>query len=268
MHNVIAAHKQVEATLRHLAMIAEQAGEGIAVVGLDGALRFFNRAWARMHGYKARNELVGKQIGVFHTKEQMKTDVIPFIEETKRRGQLEGLVEHIRSNGTPFPTQMKMTIVKDEADKAIGLIVFATDITQRKQLEDMLRENTRRTEKLKEQIGQLQNLFSECRQVEESLTEQTDKLNSDSEKLQQQITELNQSQERSKPHGEQPARQKAELTDTNEQLQHDNIERDQSEDVPVESSEQGSRSERHRKPLNTKELGKLAELGKRLSGRC
>jgi PAS domain S-box-containing protein len=268
MRNVIAAHKQVEATLRHLAMIAEQAGEGIAVLDLDGAVRFVNRAWARMHGYEARNELTGKQISVFHTKEQMKTDVTVFIEEAKRRGQLEGPVEHVRSDGTPFPTQMKMTIVKDEQDEAIGLIVFATDMTQRRQLEDMLRENSKLTEKLKEQISQLQNLFSECRQVEEFLIEQTDRLRSESEKLQQQITELNHSQERSKQHGGQPARQKAELIDTNEQFQHGNIECNQSEDLPVESSGRGSKSAGHRKPLNTEELGRLAELGRRLSGRC
>ena len=90
MDNIIAAHKRVERALRHLAMTAEQAEEGIALIGLNGTIQFVNTAWARMHGYNTRNELTGRHIGIFHTEEQMRTDVIPFIEETKCRGRLAG----------------------------------------------------------------------------------------------------------------------------------------------------------------------------------
>jgi PAS domain S-box-containing protein len=87
MQNVFTAHKQIEQTLRYLAMIAEQANEGVVMVDLDSSLRFVNEAWARMHGYKTKDELIGKQLSLFHTKEQMKSDVIPLFEETKRCGR-------------------------------------------------------------------------------------------------------------------------------------------------------------------------------------
>lgn len=45
MQNVFAAHKR-----KYLAMIAEQANEGIAVVNLDGSLRFVDETWVGMHG--------------------------------------------------------------------------------------------------------------------------------------------------------------------------------------------------------------------------
>ena len=39
MDELIAAHKQIEQTLRHLAMIAKQAREGIVIVDLNGVVR-------------------------------------------------------------------------------------------------------------------------------------------------------------------------------------------------------------------------------------
>jgi len=154
MDNIIAAHKRVELALRHLAMTAEQAEEGIALIGLNGTIQFVNAAWARMHGYNTINELTGRHIGIFHTEEQMRTDVIPFIEETKCRGQLAGPVEHIRRNGTAFPTQMKMILVKDEGGKAIGLIVFVADITESRQAEEQLKQQAEELTTANEQLQQ------------------------------------------------------------------------------------------------------------------
>ena len=130
MDSIIAANKQAEQTRWYLTVIAEQTKEAIIVADFSGAIQFVNTAWATMHGYENSKELIGKQINVFHTKEQMKTDVIPFIEEVKHRGQLAGPLEHVRRNGTPFPTEMLMVLLKDRMGKALGLIGFATDITE------------------------------------------------------------------------------------------------------------------------------------------
>lgn len=179
MHNIITADNWVGHTLGYLGTVAEQSGEGMAVVDLSGTLQFANAAWARMHGYKTRHELVGKQISLFHTEEQMETDVIPFIEETKHRGRLMGPVEHVRKDGTPFPAEMEMTIVKDERGKNIGLIVFATDITERRQAEEELKqycdELERRVEELSAELTatkeQLQHEMTKRKLSEEELLE-------------------------------------------------------------------------------------------------
>ena len=67
-----ADHKQLTQLLSHLGMIAEQADNGIVLVGLEGIIHFVNSAWARMHGYQNCTELLGKSIGQFHTPVQMK----------------------------------------------------------------------------------------------------------------------------------------------------------------------------------------------------
>jgi len=266
MQNVFTAHKQIEQTLRYLSTIAEQANEGIVVVDLDGSLRFVNEAWIGMHGYKTKEELIGKQLSLFHTKEQMKTDVIALLEETKRCGQLEGTVEHIKSDGTVFPAQTKMILVGDEAGKATGLIVFAADIGQRTKLQETTVGNLKQVKHLSERITRLRKLFGECLEVGECLAEQTGELQANNEILLQQMSELDQSPRRPEQYPEPIVHQKAQGTTTNQRREDTNSEHRQFKEAPAESSEPMVRSKRSSKLLNTKELGEVAELARRLSG--
>lgn len=264
MQNVFTAHKQIEQTLRYLSMIAEQANEGIVVVDLDGSLRFVNEAWAGMHGYKTKDELIGKQISLFYTREQMKTNVIPLLEQTKSCGHLEGTVEHIKSDGTVFPAQTKMILVADEVGEATGLIVFAADVNQRTKLQETTVGNLKRVKHLSEKITRLRKLFGECLEVEESLAEQTDELQANNEILLQQMSELDQSPRRPEQYSEQIVHEKAQETTTNQRREDTNHEHWQSEEAPAESPEPMVRSKRSNKLLNTKELGEVAELARRL----
>jgi PAS domain S-box-containing protein len=266
MENVFTAHKQIEQTLRYLSMIAEQANEGIVVVDLDGSLRFVNEAWAGMHGYKTKDELIGKQLSLFHTKEQMKTDVIPLLEETKRCGQLEGTVEHVKNDGTVFPAQTKMILVVDEAGEAIGLIVFAADVDQHTKLQETTVENLKRVKHLNERITRLRKQLGECLEAGEYLAEQTGELQANNEILLQQMSELDQSPRRPEQYPEQIVRRKAQETTANQRREDTNPEHRQSKEAPAESSEPMVRSKRSSKLLNTKELGEVAELARRLSG--
>jgi PAS domain S-box-containing protein len=132
----VTERKRMDHELRRLAAIAEQAAEGIAVADLDGNLQFVNHAWAKMHGYESGAELVGKHLGVFHTDEQLETEVAPFNTTVKREGHHAGEMGHVRRDGTAFPTQMSVVVLKDEQGEPYGLAGFAEDITHRKRAEE------------------------------------------------------------------------------------------------------------------------------------
>jgi hypothetical protein len=70
----------------------------------------------------------------------MASDVIPFIEETEQRGQFAGRLGHVRGDGTPFFAEMLMVVFNDDAGRAMGLVGFATDITEQERTEDELRQ--------------------------------------------------------------------------------------------------------------------------------
>jgi PAS domain S-box-containing protein len=142
-HDVTAEY-EVKKALRRLAVIAEQAAEGIAVGDLDGSLQFVNDAWARMHGYESGAELVGKHLSVFHTDEQFKTEVAPFNATVKQQGHHTGEVGHVRRDGTTFPTQMSVVLLKGEQGEPYGLAAFAEDITRRKRAEEAICQSEER----------------------------------------------------------------------------------------------------------------------------
>ncbi|MHC4149302.1 MAG: PAS domain S-box protein [Planctomycetota bacterium] len=172
-------NRRVEQVLWCLATVAEDVSEAVAVVDANGVVRFVNSAWARMHGYEGRSELVGKEICVFHGEEQMRSDVEGFMEEAKRRGQLAGPVGHVRKDGTSFSTETKMTVVHDKSGEGIGLAVFAKETSEEERGEGELRrccaQLEGRVEQLKGELAaareQLEKEISARKLSEEALLE-------------------------------------------------------------------------------------------------
>jgi len=136
----ITERKHMEDKIRRLATIAEQAIEGIAVANFEGTIEFANQTWATMHGYDSAKELLGEHLSIFHTEEQIKTEVIPFNEQVKQSGYKIGEIGHRRKDGATFPTMMAVSLLKDEQGKPYGLAGFAQDITERKQAEEQVRK--------------------------------------------------------------------------------------------------------------------------------
>jgi len=267
MQNVFTAYKQIEQTLRYLVTIAEQTNEGIVVVDSDSSLRFVNEAWAWMHGYKTKEELIGKQLSIFHTEEQIEADVIPLFEKVKHDGQIEGTVEHIKSDGTVFPTQTKMILVEDEAGNTSGVIVFAANIRQHTILQEATVENLERVKHLSERIIQFQKLLGECLEAGECLAKQTGELQANNEILLQQMSESDQSPQG--PAEQQPehiVHHEAQETTSNQQPEDKNPECRKSEEASAENSEPIEESKSSIKLPNAKELGQAAKLASRLSG--
>jgi len=267
MQNVFIAHKQIEHSLRYLTTIAQQTKEGIAVVDLDGNIQFVNEAWIEMHGYETTEKLIGKHLNLFHTKDQMKTDVNSLIEETKGCGQSESTIEHVRSDGKVFPAQTKMILVRDGAGKATGLIVFATDIGQRAKLQETTAESLGRINQLSEQITRLQKLYGECLEAGEYLKEQTGELRANNEILQQQIAKFDWFPLRPEQYREQVVNRKDRKTPEYQRSDGINPEQCQTKEALAEKPASITKPDKIKKQLNTKELAEVAELARRLSER-
>jgi PAS domain S-box-containing protein len=273
MEDVLATHKQVEHALRYLGTIAEQTTEGVAVLDPAGLIQFVNPAWVTMHGSQTTNDFIGRPITAFLAEEQKKADGMAFVEQAMQRGRNIGLVEHLKSDGTSFLAQMKMTVVKDEAGRTTGFVVLAVDITQRRRLEEMLRNNTRRSVQFAERIACLQKLLVEARDVEESLTKQATELDADSQELRKRIAQWAQSQEMpihsmkiSRNGGPPLPRPKREHKESPESPQTEKAERLQAEEAFETDPQRRPKQEGHQYRLNTEELRKVAELGRRLAG--
>ena len=118
-----------------LSNIVKQTMEGIALADLNNNLIFINDAWCEMHGYKSYKELLGKNLSIFHNKEQLENDVIPFNKKVLQEGRYSDEVRHITKDGKSFSTLMTTTLLKDEKGKPFCIAGIAKDITKQKQEE-------------------------------------------------------------------------------------------------------------------------------------
>jgi len=130
----ITERKRAEEKLIEFRTAVELSVDGIALADMNGQLRFANGAWARMHGYSA-DELIGRNLSICHTAEQLRTEVIPFNEQTLETGSNEGEMGHVRKDGTTFPTWMSCIVLRDANHKPLALVGTARDITERKRAE-------------------------------------------------------------------------------------------------------------------------------------
>lgn len=267
MQNIFTAYKEIEQTLRYLSAIAEQTNEGIVVVDLDNNLQFVNEAWALMHGYKTKDKLVGKQLSIFHSTAQMESNVIPLLEKTKNFGQIEGTVEHIKCDGTVFPTQTKMILIEDEDGNPNGLIVFAANIRQHTLLREATVENLKRVKQLSERITRFQKLLGDCLDAGERLAKQTGELQAKNEILLQQMNESNQQQQiPAQQYPEQTAHHKNQETSVNQRPEDKNSEFWKPNEASAENSKPIERPKYSTKLPDPKELGQVVKLANQLSG--
>ena len=135
----ITERKRTEEKLLEFKAAVKQSADGIALADLDGRIRFANQAWARLHGYRA-DEVVGRHLSIFHTTEQLETEVLPFNEKVLETGSGEREIGHARKDGSTFPTWMTVTVLTGADQKPFGWLGTARDITDQKQAEEELKK--------------------------------------------------------------------------------------------------------------------------------
>jgi len=132
--------KKAQEEIKMLSSVVEQSTEGMAIADLNGKLTFVNDAWCRMHGYKSYKELIGKNLAIFHSKEQIENDVESFNDKVVKLGAYSGEIGHITKDGKPFPTLMSTTLLKDDQGKPYAIAGIAKDISDRKKILEQLKE--------------------------------------------------------------------------------------------------------------------------------
>jgi len=126
----ITERKKTEEKIRNLSAIVEQSIEGIIIIDLQGIITYANDAWYHMHGYTKDDSLIGKNLEMFHTKEQLKQEVKPFNEQVKKYGKCNSEVGHVRKDGETFQTFMSTTPLKNQNNETVAMACIANDITE------------------------------------------------------------------------------------------------------------------------------------------
>jgi PAS domain S-box-containing protein len=130
----ITARKQTEDSLRLLKEAVEALPIGITIINTEEKIIYINPAESEMHGYPM-DEIIGKDARMFAPRESWNPMAF---EQLHAMGIYKRESMNIRLNGEVFPAQLTSIAVRDVSGTPIGIITACEDITERKQMLDML----------------------------------------------------------------------------------------------------------------------------------
>lgn len=127
--------REAERELLKFKSIADNAPYGIAISDTTGTIEYINNYFAIIHGYSVE-ELIGKNLDVFHTHEQM-AEVGELFGRLMREGFLSGIEQwHKHIDGSVFPMLMSGVVITDENNDETFVAATAIDISDRKKAEE------------------------------------------------------------------------------------------------------------------------------------
>lgn len=136
--NDVTERKQSEEELHILSTALASAVEGISQLDTAGHYLTVNAAYAAMVGYQPE-EMIGMYWQqTVHPEDQPRMTAA--YEQMLRQGKVEVEARGVRKDGSSFYKQLVMVTSYDKQKNLIGHYCFAKDITERKQIEQKIRE--------------------------------------------------------------------------------------------------------------------------------
>ncbi|KYJ85759.1 bifunctional diguanylate cyclase/phosphodiesterase [Sulfurovum riftiae] len=124
------------------ARILEQIHDAVISTDLKGKIIHWNHGATEMLGYTS-HEMIGKTMDVLYTTDDLKK--AQWIKrQTLLSGSFQDQIQNITKSGNLIYTDVSASLLKDDNYKIIGITYYAQDITQKKEIEQRLLEQTER----------------------------------------------------------------------------------------------------------------------------
>ncbi len=124
----------LESQIKRLAVIADSSADAMMCVDLEGCFEFWNVGAEILFGYK-KDEVLGKDYHMIVPPELCSEADIKR-SEALRKGYVRYETQRLAKDGTLFPVDMTLTLIKDEDGKPMGIAGSLKDLTEHKKLEE------------------------------------------------------------------------------------------------------------------------------------
>ena len=137
----ITSRKQAEEKVKLFSGAIEEAMDGVQIVDLNGYILYSNKAVEELYGY-SQSELAGKHVNSMNVEKDLASRVIvPCI---RTEGRWSGEIMVLHKDGTAFPIWLSAALINNDKDEPIAMIGIIRDVTERKRVEDELRDHRER----------------------------------------------------------------------------------------------------------------------------
>lgn len=151
----------------------EDALDGIVISDPDTVIMDCNPAYAQMTGY-TRDELIGQRTNVIRSGLTPASVFADMWQSLHTRGKWVGELINRHKSGSLWISFLSITRVQDADGKVVAYVGIARDLTERRRLEEQLRESTTRMMALLESIDEAVAMFdtrNHCAVTNRRLTE-------------------------------------------------------------------------------------------------
>jgi PAS domain S-box-containing protein len=145
----ITERKKAEESIRKLTLAIEQSPVSIVITDVQGTIEFVNSAFTQITGYTSE-EAIGRNPRILKSGETPAAEYGRLWQTISAGGVWQGEFRNRKKNGELFWEQATIAPVRDAADTITHYVAVKADITERKKLEEHLRQ----VQKM-EAIGQL-----------------------------------------------------------------------------------------------------------------
>jgi len=175
------ALRESEEKLRN---ILRSSPSAITVSDLDGNIIECNQVTLDMHGYSAKEELLGKSaFNLIAPKDHRRA--AENLKKTLEQGCLKDLeYTFLAKDGRHFPGGLSVSVIRDSSGKPTSFVATTKDLTERKRTEEELRQYREhleglveeRTDKLKKTLRKLEKEVDERKRAESLIKKQNERL--------------------------------------------------------------------------------------------
>jgi PAS domain S-box-containing protein len=139
----ISERKAAEARIRLQAQLLDAVDEAIIATDMDGTIFFWNHVAEELYGWPA-SEAIGQNILDVTPAAQKREDAAEIMQHLRKGESWSGEFRVRHRSGRTFPIQISNAPIFDDWGGLVGIIGVSADITERKKMEEALKENEAR----------------------------------------------------------------------------------------------------------------------------
>lgn len=134
-----AERQRADEQIRYQAALLEQVSDAIVSTDPNYIIRTWNKGAEAIYGWRA-DEVIGRPFPQMIPTSFPNGDREQVLQQFRAQGSWKGEVIQQRKDGTPLNILSSASLLRDEAGNVTGALVVNRDITERKRVEDALRE--------------------------------------------------------------------------------------------------------------------------------